>query len=522
MAFSPMPENEMMSFRGTAARCGVSRRLLPVAALLVLAACNGLGEAMTAHQNVVARAAGKELRVDEAARILAANPEIPPDPEVVRALADLWVDYALLASAVAEDTTLAALDLAGFVNPIREQAIIGRLRDQVVQVDTVIDDTELDRRWALEGPGAEISARHILLREPTDATQAQRDSVMAEAEELRARAVAGEPFDELAREYSQDPGSAVRGGDLGFFGRGRMVQPFEDAAFALQPGEVSPVVESPFGYHIIVVDERRQQELGEDREPFRQWLVQRSVEEAELTYLESLTEGANVRISQAGAEVVREIAGRPGRSLRGRQAERAIATYDGGEYTAGEFSRFIGNQPPQVQSAFATATGDQLDAGIRQLVQMKLLLAEAERRDIRLTPEEEAELRAEARAMITELVQATGFAEAARVQIDPAELDEYVKSLIEGVVTGEQPFIPLGQLGVSLREAYSHEINEGAFNQVVQRLEEVRARQPAIQMPGQFDPSMPVEPTLPVEPAIPAPGSQLPVETPIGREPGQD
>ena len=65
------------------------------------------GEAMTAHTDVVARAAGKELRVEEAPQMLAANPQVPADPQVVRALADLWVDYTLLATAVAEDTSLA-------------------------------------------------------------------------------------------------------------------------------------------------------------------------------------------------------------------------------------------------------------------------------------------------------------------------------------------------------------------------------------------------------------------------------
>jgi parvulin-like peptidyl-prolyl isomerase len=79
------------------------------------------------------------------------------------------------------------------------------------------------------------------------------------AEDILKRVQAGEDFAALAKEFSEDPGSRAQGGDLGWFGRGVMVKEFEDAAFALKQGEVSGVVESPFGYHIIKLEERRRQ-----------------------------------------------------------------------------------------------------------------------------------------------------------------------------------------------------------------------------------------------------------------------
>lgn len=77
------------------------------------------------------------------------------------------------------------------------------------------------------------------------------------AEDIVRRARAGENFDALAKEYSSDPSNKDKGGDLGWFGRGRMVKAFEDAAYALQPGQISDVVQTQFGYHIIKLDERR-------------------------------------------------------------------------------------------------------------------------------------------------------------------------------------------------------------------------------------------------------------------------
>jgi peptidyl-prolyl cis-trans isomerase D len=98
----------------------------------------------------------------------------------------------------------------------------------------------------------ERRASHILITAAKDAPEAEKKAARAKAEDL-LKLVKAKPasFAEVARKNSQDPGSAVKGGDLDFFGRGAMVKVFEDAAFSMKKSDISDVVESEFGYHII-------------------------------------------------------------------------------------------------------------------------------------------------------------------------------------------------------------------------------------------------------------------------------
>jgi len=103
------------------------------------------------------------------------------------------------------------------------------------------------------------------LAEKMKATDAEIDAYIAQhpeqnrskAEEVLKRVRAGEDFAKLAKEFSTDPGSKEKGGDLGWFGHGQMVPEFEQAAFALQPGQISDIVQTKFGYHIIKLEERK-------------------------------------------------------------------------------------------------------------------------------------------------------------------------------------------------------------------------------------------------------------------------
>ena len=101
-----------------------------------------------------------------------------------------------------------------------------------------------------------VRVRHILISVAVDAPQGDADAALARLEAARARLEAGESFETVAEDVSEDPGSALSGGDVGFFARGQMVPEFEEAAFAIEPGELSEPVRSPFGWHLIRGEER--------------------------------------------------------------------------------------------------------------------------------------------------------------------------------------------------------------------------------------------------------------------------
>jgi peptidyl-prolyl cis-trans isomerase D len=111
----------------------------------------------------------------------------------------------------------------------------------------------------------ERRASHILVKAEKDMSAADRSKAKAKAEELLAQVrKSPQAFADIAKKISDDTGSAARGGDLDFFGRGAMVKPFEDAAFSMKPGEISNLVESDFGYHIITLVAVR----GGEKQPF--------------------------------------------------------------------------------------------------------------------------------------------------------------------------------------------------------------------------------------------------------------
>ena len=145
----------------------------------------------------------------------------------------------------------------------------GQVRDQLVQQEmqekiagkTTVTPREVKEYFekvpkdSVPYFSTEVEVGQIVI--PAQVNDAAKQAAIVKLNELRARILAGEKFETLAKEYSQDPGSAVEGGYLGFFKRGELVPPYEAAARKLEPGQLSPVVESQFGFHLIQLIERK-------------------------------------------------------------------------------------------------------------------------------------------------------------------------------------------------------------------------------------------------------------------------
>jgi peptidyl-prolyl cis-trans isomerase SurA len=178
------------------------------------------------------------------------------DKKSVEEYVDLFVNYKMKVKAALDariDTTQAFL------------TEFAQYRDQQVLPTLVTDDDMLaeahkvyDQTVESIGPDGLISLAHILIRIPQKASEDVQQQAKVRIDSIYGALKAGADFEKLAKDLSQDPGSARRGGLLGWVSRNQTVKEFEDAAFALQPGEMSKPVLSPFGWHIILMKERKQ------------------------------------------------------------------------------------------------------------------------------------------------------------------------------------------------------------------------------------------------------------------------
>ena len=180
------------------------------------------------------------------------------DKKSVEEYVDLFINYKLKVQAALDariDTTTAFL------------TEFAQYRDQQIRPTFVTDDDMMveahkvyDQTLESIGPDGLIQPAHILIMIPQKATEAQQQEAKQRIDSVYQALKAGADFEELAKKVSQDPGSGRRGGLLGWIGKNQLVKEFEEPAFALQPGEMSQPVLSPYGWHIILMKDRKQLE----------------------------------------------------------------------------------------------------------------------------------------------------------------------------------------------------------------------------------------------------------------------
>ena len=190
-----------------------------------------------------------------------------------------------------------------FRNEIKKAMLIQKLMEK--EVYSKISISEKDARIFYDNnpqffqEPERIRASHILIKLDKPADESQRAKALKKIEDIQTRLKNGENFAELAKEFSEGP-SGKNGGDLGVFDRTKMVKPFSEAAFALETGEISGIVETQFGFHIIKVTEKLPKtklKYEDVKERILQTMRRQKIQEATATYLDQLKKTANIQKS---------------------------------------------------------------------------------------------------------------------------------------------------------------------------------------------------------------------------------
>jgi peptidyl-prolyl cis-trans isomerase C len=289
--------------------------------------------------DVVARVNGQAISRDDLQQAVGqlearAGQGVPSDQRdrIVRGVLDQLIAYRLLAQeSASRSVAVPDADVDARIGQIRSQfpseqefaqtlaqrqLTLESLRADVrqgLQIDKMID-TEVAGRVAVTAEqvndfyaknpaeflqAERVRASHILIRVPEGADAAAKEQARTRAAGILEDVKAGRDFAALAKEHSQDPGSAPSGGDLGFFERGQMVGPFEQAAFSLAPGQSSELVETQFGFHIIKVAEKqtpRTVPLDEVRTQVEQYLQGQNRERETQVFITALKAKGKIEI----------------------------------------------------------------------------------------------------------------------------------------------------------------------------------------------------------------------------------
>lgn len=185
---------------------------------------------------------------------------------------------------------------------IKEKLAISELIDMKITKKIVVTDKETkdfyDNHPDLFKQPEQVRASHILIKVVAGADQQKKSQAMEKIKKIQKELKGGQDFAVLAKKYSEDKGSSANGGDLGYFSRGQMVKPFEDAAFGLKPNEVSDIVETRFGYHLIKVYDKKPGKImayDEIKNLLTERLQQEKTQQEAVKYIADLKKTAKIK-----------------------------------------------------------------------------------------------------------------------------------------------------------------------------------------------------------------------------------
>ena len=441
-----------------------------IGAALLLTGCDSLKDAMSAHTDVVAKAADQELTVTRMANLMG-NSQAPLREDVAHAITDAWVNYHLAGQAAANGDSLAN------VKDIDEAmwAMVANIKarkwyDRISKTWTTPDSTQAEASY---NSGNLLAASHILLL-TNDSSPGAKEAVKKKIDLLRTQVNAGN-FAQLATINSQDPGSAGTGGSLGVFPRGAMVKEFDEATAALKPGEISPVIETPYGYHII-----RRPLFSEVRQQYIRALQQGGVQQAENTYLESLERANKVEVKPGIASAIRAVVEYPSAHMKDKTV---LATSSRGKFTSADLARWMETFPPQAQIAerVKSAPDSMLPTFVKNFVRNELVLHAADSAKIGPDTAEMAQVRKAFKGALANAwtslnlepakLDSAGRSKGDKMKLAAQRVEEYVTKLL----AQQAPYVDVSQpVQNVLRKKYDYKINEDAIDQVLIEAAKVR------------------------------------------------
>lgn len=446
------------------------RRLVVPVLIPLLAGC----DAFSADVNTVATAGKYELRVDRLAQIMAEGKSLALRVEVAQQVARLWVDYAILAQSIAERAPLydSALVVSAMWRDV-QQMIADRYYDQVIAPVANLDTAQVDS--AFNGQQFRY-VRHILVRVDPTAPPDQKQQRLQLARSVREMLDQGVSWDTLNAQYNDDR-SRSAGGTIGLVTRGQTVPQFDSTAFSLQPGEISDVVESDFGFHIIW-----RPALEAVYEDFKYAVEDKIISLADTTFLENLSERNNVRVDNDAPAHVRE-------GLRdlneAKESSRTLGRYDGGRFTLADFVRWFQGFPQQIQSQVPYLDDANLKRFIGELITNHLLIEEARDNGIELMPDDfqllydmYVENLGIVRATMNITDESLGDS-AVTAEERYRQLELRVDQYLLAIAKNERTFVSVPPyLADSLRVHYRWGIVPAGVERVVQRAVEIRSALP--------------------------------------------
>ena len=489
-------------------------RRFAVLASLALAGCAGLKDALSAHQDVVARAAGQELTVTQLATALASAKNVPLRREVVDRVADLWVNWELLGQSVAEGDSLLDTATMWAANwPQVAQKLADRLHDTMIVSRAHVTPRMVDSTYNV---GDARWLAHILVNVQQGATPDVRAAKLREAEGYLAQLRRGANFAALARKKSADPESARNGGALGLVTRGQMVKPFEQAAWSLKPGEYSGVVESPYGYHIIW-----RAPLAEVRDSFTVHLHDLVVRRLDSLFVDSLNTHADVKVKSSAPAAARAVA----QNVRdAKQSSRVVATYAGGRLTEADLARWMQAFAPQTLGMVAQAPDSTLQLFVKNIARNAMLIHTAQEEHIQLTKADQDSIRDAYRADLSSMIQRLGVSpeslatDTAPRQTKAQMVARRVQAFFDDIVASSprhQFFDVQPYLADVLRSRYPWSVSPLGVDRVLAKAQQLRG--PATPLPASSAPG-PTGSTQPA-PGGPPMSAQPPARAPEGKAP---